>query len=136
MSWLTGYRRLSPRYERQPGNYLAFFSSFDYLTQVAEGLARRHPQIPARAQFRGMKEAEQASYLAGFECGGRGIAFAVLGGSFAEAIDLPGDRLRGVFIATLGLPQVNPVNEQVRRRLQACFGCGFDYAYLYPGLFC
>ncbi|PJN06409.1 hypothetical protein CG723_39000 [Streptomyces sp. CB01635] len=23
MSWLTGYRRLSPRYERQPANYLA-----------------------------------------------------------------------------------------------------------------
>ncbi|UDM04841.1 transposase [Streptomyces longhuiensis] len=24
MSWMTGYRRLSPRYERQPANYLAF----------------------------------------------------------------------------------------------------------------
>lgn len=24
MSWLSGYRRLSPRYERQPHNYLAF----------------------------------------------------------------------------------------------------------------
>ncbi|GAA2774054.1 hypothetical protein GCM10010440_75960 [Kitasatospora cinereorecta] len=24
MSWMTGYRRLSPRYERDPGNYLAF----------------------------------------------------------------------------------------------------------------
>ncbi len=24
MSWLTGYRRLNHRYERQPGNYLAF----------------------------------------------------------------------------------------------------------------
>ncbi|WP_031511632.1 transposase, partial [Streptomyces megasporus] len=24
MSWLTGYRRLNHRYERRPGNYLAF----------------------------------------------------------------------------------------------------------------
>ncbi|WP_399145374.1 transposase [Streptomyces sp. MK7] len=24
MSWLTGYRRLNHRYEREPGNYLAF----------------------------------------------------------------------------------------------------------------
>ncbi|MBB6440032.1 hypothetical protein HNQ79_006545 [Streptomyces candidus] len=24
MSWLSGYRRLSPRYERQPSDYLAF----------------------------------------------------------------------------------------------------------------
>jgi DNA excision repair protein ERCC-2 len=32
------------------------------------------------------------------------------------------------------LPQVNPVNEQMRRRMQACFGCGYDYAYLFPGI--
>lgn len=24
ISWMTGYRRLSPRYERDPDNYLAF----------------------------------------------------------------------------------------------------------------
>jgi len=24
MSWLSGYRRLSPRYERHPRNYLTF----------------------------------------------------------------------------------------------------------------
>jgi transposase len=27
MSWLSGYRRLSPRYERHPHNYLAFSAS-------------------------------------------------------------------------------------------------------------
>ena len=54
--------------------------------------------------------------------------------SFAEGIDLPGERLIGAFIATLGLPQVNPVNEQMRRRLQAVFGSGHDYTYLYPGI--
>ena len=81
-----------------------------------------------------MKEAEQADYLDRFESGGREVAFAVLGGSFAEAIDLPGDRLIGAFVATLGLPQVNPVNEQMRRRMQSSFGAGYDYAYLYPGL--
>jgi Rad3-related DNA helicase len=62
------------------------------------------------------------------------VAFAVLGGSFAEGIDLPGDRLVGAFVATLGLPQVNPVNEEMRRRLDEMFGAGYDYAYLYPGL--
>jgi len=34
----------------------------------------------------------------------------------------------------LGLPQLNPVNEQLRQRLQARFGQGYDYAYLFPGL--
>ena len=65
---------------------------------------------------------------------GRGIGFAVLGGAFGEGIDLPGARLVGAFIATLGLPQINPVNEQFRARLQATFGAGYDYAYLYPGI--
>ncbi|MBA3479352.1 MAG: ATP-dependent DNA helicase [Lautropia sp.] len=125
---------LARQYRCDPGNYLAFFSSFEYMQRVAHAFAREHPQIALRQQFRGMTEAEQADYLARFEPARREIAFAVLGGSFAEAIDLPGDRLRGAFVATLGLPQVNPVNEQMRRRMQDCFGAGFDYAYLYPGL--
>ncbi len=58
----------------------------------------------------------------------------MLGGSFAEGIDLAGSRLIGAFIATLGLPQLNPVNEALRQRLQAEFGAGHDYAYLYPGI--
>ena len=55
-------------------------------------------------------------------------------GAVAEGIDLPGKRLIGAFLATLGLPQVNPVNEQIRERMQALFGAGYDYTYLYPGL--
>jgi Rad3-related DNA helicase len=62
------------------------------------------------------------------------VGFAVLGGSFGEGIDLRGDRLVGAFVATLGLPQVNPRNEQLKSRLQEMFGAGYDYAYLYPGL--
>jgi DNA excision repair protein ERCC-2 len=40
------------------------------------------------------------------------------------------------FIATLGLPPINPVNEQMMRRMSARFGfsVGYDYTYLYPGL--
>ncbi|MFP3534156.1 helicase C-terminal domain-containing protein, partial [Burkholderia sp. SIMBA_042] len=51
-----------------------------------------------------------------------------------EGVDLPGDRLIGAFVATLGLPQVNDVNEQLRERMAAAFGDGYAYAYLYPGL--
>jgi Rad3-related DNA helicase len=38
----------------------------------------------------------------------------------------------GAFVATLGLPQVNPRNEQLKARLEGVFGAGYDYAYLYP----
>ena len=122
------------QYRRAPGNYLSFFSSFDYLNQVANALVRQHPDIPVWMQSRSMTETDQQAFLARFTETGRGIGFAVLGGSFGEGIDLTGARLIGAFIATLGLPQLNPVNQQMKARMDAEFGAGYDYTYLFPGL--
>ena len=125
---------IAEQYQRQPGNYLAFFSSFEYLQQIHALLAERHPAIPTWAQAPGMDETARGAFLARFAPDGQGVGFAVLGGAFGEGIDLPGTRLIGAFVATLGLPQVNPVNEQFKQRLGRQFGAGFDYAYLYPGV--
>ncbi len=122
------------QYAQRPGNYLAFFSSHDYLQEAAALFEATHPDVPTWRQSRRMSEPDQQAFLARLQPGGRGVAFAVLGGSFSEGVDLPGDRLVGAFVATLGLPQVNPVNEQVRARLDALLGAGYDYTYLYPGL--
>ncbi|MDN3921091.1 ATP-dependent DNA helicase [Roseateles violae] len=125
---------MAAQFAARPGNYLAFFSSYNYLQQVAELLSAQHPTLPIWCQSRRMGEAEQRQFLERFDEGGQGIGFAVLGGAFSEGIDLPGRRLIGAFLSTLGLPQLNPVNEQIRLRMQALFGAGYDYAYLYPGL--
>jgi DNA excision repair protein ERCC-2 len=71
-------------------------------------------------QARGMDEGAAQGFLDRFVPGGAGVGFAVLGGSFGEGIDLRGDRLVGAFVATLGLPQVNPRNEQLKACLKAC----------------
>lgn len=128
--------RIATQYAERPGNYLAFFSSYDYLQQVAERVAERHPALPQWRQQRRMGEPEQKAFLSRFTADSQGVAFAVLGGAFAEGIDLPGRRLIGAFIATLGLPQVNPVMEQFKDRMEERFGrgLGYDYAYLVPGL--
>ena len=125
---------IAEQFERTPGNYLAFFSSFDYQQQVAQLLAERYPSIPTWHQSRGMAEAERQAFLDQFTQHSRGVGFAVLGGAFGEGIDLPGARLIGAFIATLGLAQLNPVNEQMKLRMGAMFGAGYDYTYLYPGI--
>jgi DNA excision repair protein ERCC-2 len=125
---------MAQQFHARPGNYLAFFSSYEYLQQAAEAFARQHPDVPHWCQSRRMLEAEQHDFLARFTPASQGIAFAVLGGAFSEGIDLPGARLIGAFVATLGLPQINPVNEEIRQRMQALFGAGYDYTYLYPGL--
>ncbi|KIQ60399.1 ATP-dependent DNA helicase [Pseudomonas fluorescens] len=125
---------MARQFSARPGNYLAFFSSFDYLQQVAGLFAERHPEIVTWAQSRGMGEAPRQAFLDRFMEHSQGIGFAVLGGAFGEGIDLPGSRLIGAFIATLGLAQLNPVNEQIKQRMTAIFGDGYDYTYLYPGL--
>ena len=129
---------MGEQFAREPGNYLAFFSSYAYLEQVLERFQRSFPDIPIWSQSRSMNEGERSAFLARFSEHGRGVGFAVLGGAFGEGIDLPGRRLIGAFIATLGLPQINPVNEEMRERLEVMFsdsaGSGYEYAYLYPGL--
>jgi len=129
-------RLMAEQYRREPGNYLAFFSSYAYLQQVQDLFTSLYPDIPTSVQTRSMSESDRQSFLDNFTLYSEGIGFAVLGGAFGEGIDLPGKRLIGAFIATLGLPQVNEVNEEVKARMQQMFGeaNGYDYAYLYPGL--
>ncbi|TDG09609.1 ATP-dependent DNA helicase [Paraburkholderia guartelaensis] len=126
--------RVAAQFAERPGNYLCFFSSYDYLQQAADAFAARHPEVDVWLQSRTMDEAGQQAFVARFVEGGCGIGFAVLGGAFGEGIDLPGTRLIGTFIATLGMPQVNAVNETMRARMDTLYGDGFDYTYLIPGL--
>jgi len=125
---------MARQYAQTPGNYLAFFSSFDYMEKTATLFAQHYPDVPIWQQPRRMDDSARTQFLGRFGLDTRGIGFAVLGGAFGEGIDLPGARLIGAFIATLGLPQINPVNEQIRQRMGDIFGAGYDYTYLYPGM--
>ena len=125
---------MAEQFTRQPGNYLAYFSSFDYLEQACQRMGQIHGQIPVWAQARQMDEPARRHFLRRFSAAGQGIGFAVLGGVFGEGVDLPGTRLIGAFIATLGLPQFDAINEVIRARMDALFGQGYDYTYVYPGL--
>jgi len=123
-------------YQEQPGNYLLFLSSFDYLEQVSQALQERWPDMPLWHQQPGMSDQQRTQFLDRFTLDGKGVGLAVLGGAFSEGVDLPGKRLIGAFIATLGLPQFNPANESVRQVMARLFGerRAYDYTYLYPGL--
>ena len=125
---------MAQQFHWAPGNYLAFFSSFDYLEQVLTALQENYPQIPVWVQNRGMDDIAREAFLNRFTLGGQGIGFAVLGGVFGEGIDLPGKRLIGAFVATLGLPQLNATNEHMRTLIEKRFGSGYEFTYLYPGL--
>lgn len=122
------------QFERQPGNYLAYFSSFAYLETIHERFRAAFPHIPTWRQQPGMSDQARGEFIGQFREHGTGLGFAVLGGAFAEGIDLPGTRLIGVFIATLGLPPFDRWHRVLSDRLQQRYGKGYDYTYLYPGL--
>ncbi|WP_421911894.1 ATP-dependent DNA helicase [Marinobacter sp.] len=122
------------QYQQRSGNYLAFFSSFSYLNRVRETLQQQAPDLPLRAQRPGMSADERTAFLDDFNEDNAGVALAVLGGVFSEGIDLPGDRLIGAFVATLGLPPFDHWHDILRQRLEQRFGAGHAYTYLIPGL--
>lgn len=114
----------------KPGRYMAFFPSFAFMNRVAETL-----DIPCQVQRSGMTEAERREFLAPYRPGGESVlSLCVLGGIFAEGIDLPGDALDGVVIVGVGLPQVNLFQETLRAYYEETLGNGFLYAYMIPGM--
>jgi Rad3-related DNA helicase len=125
---------IASQFDAHPGNYLAFFSSFDYLDQAAALLAALRPDIPQWRQARRMGSSARADFLASFQRQGRGIGFAVLGGVFAEGVDLPGPLLIGAFIATLGLPPLSVTQDHMQARLDKLFGAGCGFADLVPAM--
>ena len=83
-----------------------------------------------------MTEEEKEAFLSRFDSGGEEtlVGFCVLGGMFAEGIDLKGDRLIGTVIVGVGLPQINVEQDIIRDYFNRQNGCGFDYAYRFPGM--
>jgi Rad3-related DNA helicase len=119
-----------------PGNALVFFSSYEFLQQTETYLRAQLGEtgIELVVQSRYMSEQDREIFIEQFNRQGNLLGLAVLGGAFSEGIDLAGDALKGAFIATLGLPQINPINEHLRTIMQDKFGQGYDFTYTYPGI--
>ena len=82
-----------------------------------------------------MEEAEREAFVERFRSDeGPLLGFAVLGGVFAEGIDLKGDALIGVMIVSVGLPQLSAERDLIKRHFDRTQEDGFDFAYVYPGI--
>jgi DNA excision repair protein ERCC-2 len=118
------------------GNYLIFFPSYHYMKNVYEELTEHYPDIPTIIQNKKMVEEEREQFLENFKEGNNQtlLGFAVLGGIFSEGIDLKGDRLNGVIVVGVGLPQVCLERNIMKDYFQSTGKNGYDYAYTYPGI--
>lgn len=123
-------------YQNRSGNFLVFFPSYKYMHDAYEVFKEQAPNIPTIIQDTGMSEIERENFLADFQPRREEsfIGFAVLGGIFSEGIDLRGDRLNGVIVVGVGLPQINLERNIIKDYFNDIGRNGFDYSYVYPGM--
>ena len=81
-----------------------------------------------------MQERDRRDFLEKFQPGSRVVGLAVIGGIFAEGVDLPGERLMAVTVVGTGLPRLSLERDLLRGHFEKTRGRGFDYAYRIPGM--
>ncbi len=129
-------RALKALCEARAGNYLACFPSYEYLNLTLGHFLALRGRADVLVQRSGMSDAERAAFLERFtESPARSmLAFVVMGGVFAEGIDLPGEKLIGAAIVGVGIPQPSFEREVLRAMADDDEGEGFRAAYVYPGV--
>lgn len=117
------------------GNYLIYFPSYAYLEAVLELLKEMLSERQLLVQGRSMTEAERDAFLSRFSDNNQEtlVGLAVMGGVFGEGIDLVGERLIGVVIVGVGIPQIGLERDLIKKYFDRHAGNGFAFAYQYPG---
>ncbi|WP_347549985.1 ATP-dependent DNA helicase [Pseudalkalibacillus hwajinpoensis] len=117
------------------GNYLFFFPSYGYMEHVYNEFSSQ-VEIETIIQTSGMTEQERERFLGNFQSDRKQslIGFAVVGGVFSEGIDLKGDRLTGVAVVGVGLPNFDTERKLMKDYFDQKGRNGFEYTYVYPGI--
>ena len=106
------------------------------MTQAFRRYRLLWPYDEVICQESSMSEAARRAFIERFQAAPTRsmVAFVVLGGVFAEGVDLPDDRLSGAAIITVGIPQLSFERETLREQLDDADDGGYDAAYTYPGM--
>ena len=120
---------------RKDGNYMVYFPSYAYMSEVQTLFKYKYPHIKTVMQSQNMNEEARRAFLDAFTSETRMtlVGFSVLGGIYSEGIDLVGDRLIGSVIIGVGLTKPTDESEVVREYYDTKYEMGKEYAYTYPG---
>lgn len=116
------------------GNYFLYFPSYAYLEKIIGFLNFGDSDV--FIQERDMADIDKELFLSKFSPNPSKttIGLLIIGGSFSEGIDLPADRLIGVAVVGIGLPQISKEVDLIRDYYEKKNGKGFQYAYMNPGM--
>ncbi len=116
------------------GNYLVYLPSYEYLNKILEYIDL--DDIDVIVQEKEMSDIDKFNFIENFVPNPikTTVGFVIVGGSFAEGIDLVEDRLIGVVIVGVGLPQLSYEKNKEKEYFQSKGLNGYKYAYIYPGI--
>lgn len=123
---------IGARLAELPGNVAVFFSSFALMEDLLP-LLPEDPR-PRLVQTRRMGEAEREELLSTMARGEGHVLLAVLGGIFAEGVDLPGAALGAAIIVGPALPMANLERRLLQDWYQQRYEQGYRYAWLVPAM--
>ena len=116
-----------------PGQVAVFYPSFAMLRSLAPLCEVEGRE--ALIQGRGLSEERRSELLESLVApGARKVLHAVLGGLFAEGVDLPGEVLQTVVVVGPALPPIGLERDRMRVWCEEQYGHGFRYAFLVPGM--
>ncbi len=116
------------------GNYFIYFPSYEYLRNIQDKLFFEDADV--FVQEKEMSDRDKELFLSRFLPNPQKttIGLLIIGGSFSEGIDLPSDRLIGVAVVGVGLPQISKETDLIREYYDKKNGNGFQFAYQNPGM--
>lgn len=122
------------------GSQLIFFPSYKYMDLVSDMLeAACDASIQFKWQKRNSPPEEQSEFidfLSNNPESERRVGIAVLGGVFAEGIDIPNNAVKAVAVIGIGMPQICLERNLIQEHLEEELGKeeAFNYTYIYPGI--
>lgn len=141
----TRYKARSPRMydeiaaccreilEAVPGNVAIFFPSYAILDEIRRRIETGTPRT-VLSEYASLTREERETVLEKFRSySGQGaLLMGVMGGSFSEGVDLPGNELQTVVIVGLPLGRPDLETKALIEYYDEKFGKGWQYGYTFP----
>lgn len=115
--------------DKVAGNTIVFFPSYYMMNKVHFNFSAE-----VHKEKREWGKSDREEIIDKFRTSSDNILFAVMGGSFYEGVDFPGEALKCVMV--VGVPMAKPdlLMKSTINYYDDKFSDGWDYAYLYPAL--
>ncbi|HXO19889.1 MAG TPA: helicase C-terminal domain-containing protein [Thermoanaerobaculia bacterium] len=134
----ANYERIASRLaefaDAVPGNCLALFPSYQFLSEVTGRMRLHGKRVLVQRQADSDREREVILESLRSAIFGDVLLVAVAGGVFAEGVDYPGEVLKAVAVIGPCLPGLTLEQQLLKEYYQERFERGFEYAFVVPGM--